>query len=144
MNCWMPNGEVSETYEATEDKPTIINSDTFGFMSHQGEDTINLEGGTEVNSGYASLLIKNTQGDTTINVSDGATLNSDNGILMQVMDNDDSTTGMNTETFSFNTTHEEAAGWPSENGSVSTASMTSLTLAWLPKMERFMSPVLSL
>ena len=104
------NGEVSETYEATEDKPTIINSDTFGFMSHQGEDTINLEGGTEVNSGYASLLIKNTQGDTTINVSDGATLNSDNGILMQVMDNDDSTTGMNTETFSFNTTHEEAAG----------------------------------
>ncbi len=114
------NGEVSETYEATEDKATVINSDTFGFMSHQGEDTINLEGGTEVNSGYASLLIKNTQGDTTVNVSDGATLNSDNGILMQVMDNDDSTTGMNTETFSFNTTHEEPAGWPSENGNVST------------------------
>lgn len=114
------NGEVSETYEAAEDKATVINSDTFGFMSHQGEDTINLEGGTEVNSGYASLLIKNTQGDTTVNVSDGATLNSDNGILMQVMDNDDSTTGMNTETFSFNTTHEEPAGWPSENGNVST------------------------
>ncbi len=114
------NGEVSETYEAKEDKATVINSDTFGFMSHQGEDTINLEGGTEVNSGYASLLIKNTQGDTTVNVSDGATLNSDNGILMQVMDNDDSTTGMNTETFSFNTTHEEPAGWPSENGNVST------------------------
>ena len=118
------NGEVSETYEATEDKATVINSDTFGFMSHQGEDTISLEGGTEVNSGYASLLIKNTQGDTTVNVSDGATLNSDNGILMQVMDNDDSTTGMNTETFSFNTTHEEPAGWPSENGNVSTE-MTS-------------------
>lgn len=114
------NGEVSETYEAAEDKATVINSDTFGFMSHQGEDTINLEGGTEVNSGYASLLIKNTQGDTTVNVSDGATLNSDNGILMQVMDNDDSTTGMNTETFSFNTTHEEPAGWPSENGNIST------------------------
>lgn len=118
------NGEVSETYEANEDKTTIINSDTFGFMSHQGEDTINLEGGTEVNSGYASLLIKNTQGATTINVSDGATLNPENGVLMQVMDNDDSTTGMNTETFSFNTTHEEAAGWPSENGNISTE-MTS-------------------
>lgn len=47
-------------------------------------------------------------------------MNSDNGILMQVMDNDDSTTGMNTETFSFNTTHEEPAGWPSESGNVST------------------------
>lgn len=87
------NGNVSETYEATEDKITTINSDTFGFMSHQGQDTINLEGGTQVNSGYASLLIKNTQGDTTVNVKDGAQLNSDNGILMQVMDNDDSTTG---------------------------------------------------
>ena len=39
---------------------------------------------------------------------------------MQVIDNDDSTTGMNTETFSFNTTHEEPAGWPSESGNVST------------------------
>lgn len=112
------NGEVSETYEATEDKVTTINSDTFGFMSHQGTDTINLENGTQVNSGYASLLIKNTQGDTTVNVTNGAALNSDNGILMQVMDNDDSTTGMNVETFSFNTTHEEPKGWPSENGSV--------------------------
>lgn len=113
------NGELSETYEATEDKITTINSDTFGFMSHQGEDTINLENGTVVNSGYASLLIKNTQGDTTINVKNGVQLNPENGILMQVMDNDDSTTGMDTATFSFNTTHEEPAGWPSENGSVS-------------------------
>lgn len=115
------NGEVSETYEATESKTTTINSDTFGFMSHQGTDTINLENGTVVNSGYASLLIKNTQGDTTVNVKNGVELNSDNGILMQVMDNDDSTTGMNVETFSFNTTHEEPEGWPSENGSVSSA-----------------------
>lgn len=113
------NGEVSEVYEATEDKITTINSDTFGFMSHQGTDTINLEGGTQVNSNYASLLIKNTQGDTVVNVKDGAQLNSGNNILMQVMDNDDSTTGMDTATFSFNTTHEEPAGWPSENGSVS-------------------------
>jgi hypothetical protein len=98
---------------------TTINSDTFGFMSHQGEDTINLENGTVVNSGYASLLIKNTQGDTVVNVTDGATLNPANGILMQVMDNDDSTTGMDTSTFSFYTTHNEDAGWPSENGNVS-------------------------
>ncbi len=113
------NGEVSETYEAKEDKNTVINSDTFGFMSHQGQDTLTIENGTEVNSNYASLLIKNTQGDTTIHVTNGAQLKSRNGILMQVMDNDDSTTGMDTATFSFNTTHEEPAGWPSENGNVS-------------------------
>lgn len=113
------NGEVSETYEATEDKITTINSDTFGFMSHQGQDTINLENGTVVNSNFASFLIKNTQGDTVINVTNGVELNTANGILMQVMDNDDSTTGMDTATFSFNTTHEEPAGWPSENGNVS-------------------------
>jgi hypothetical protein len=114
------NGQVSETYEATEDKITTINSDTFGFMSHQGTDTITLEKGTQVNSVYASLLMKNTQGDTVVNVTSGASLNPDNGILMQVMDNDDSTTGMDTATFSFNTTHQEPEGWPSENGNVST------------------------
>ena len=114
------NGEVSETYEATEDKVTTINSDTFGFMSHQGTDTINLENGTVVNSNYASFLIKNTQGDTVINVTNGVQINAANGVLMQVMDNDDSTTGMDVATFSFNTTHEEPAGWPSENGNVST------------------------
>ncbi len=113
------NGEVSEVYEATEDKVTTINSDTFGFMSHQGTDTINLENGTVVNSNFASFLIKNTQGDTVINITNGVELNTANGILLQVMDNDDSTTGMDTATFSFNTTHEEEAGWPSENGNVS-------------------------
>lgn len=113
------NGEVSETYEATEDKVTTIHSDTFGFMSHQGVNTIDLENGTVVNSNFASFLIKNTQGDTTINVTNGVELNNANGVLMQVMDNDDSTTGMDMATFSFNTTHEEPAGWPSESGNIS-------------------------
>ena len=112
------NGDVSEVYEATEDKNTVINSDTFGFMAHQGANTLNVTNGTEVNSNYASLLIKDPQGTVSMNINSGSKLNSANGILLQMLDNDDSTTGMDTATFSFYTTHNEDAGWPSENGNI--------------------------
>lgn len=113
------NGEVSEVYEATEDKNTVINSDTFGFMAHQGSNTLTVENGTEVYSNYASLLVKDPQGTVTMNINSGSTLTSANGILLQILDNDDSTTGMDVSTFSFYTSHTEDAGWPSENGNVS-------------------------
>ncbi len=112
-------GEVVETYTAAEDKVTTINSDTFGFMSHQGQDWITLEKGTEVNSKYTSLLLKNTQGTTEMNVTSGAKLNPGNGVLLQMMDNDDTLTGMDMATFSFYTEYKEAAGWPSETGNIS-------------------------
>ena len=104
------NGEVSETYEATEDKNTVINSDTFGFMAHQGSNTLTVENGTEVNSNYASLLVKDPQGTVTMNINSGSKLNNANGVLLQILDNDDSTTGMDVSTFSFYTTHSEDAG----------------------------------
>lgn len=112
------NGEVSEVYEATEDKNTVINSDTFGFMAHQGSNTLTVENGTEVNSNYASLLVKDPQGTVSMNINSGSKLNNANGVLLQILDNDDSTTGMDVSTFSFYTTHSEDAGWPSENGNV--------------------------
>lgn len=112
-------GEVIESYTAAEDKVTTINSDTFGFMSHQGEDWITIENGTVVNSDYASLLLKNTQGATEMNITSGAQLNPGNGVLLQMMDNDDSLTGMDMETFSFYTEYFEDAGWPSETGNIS-------------------------
>ena len=108
-------GEVLTTYTPTETKNTTINSDTFGFMIHQNSglpaNVLTLEKGTEVNSGYTSILHK-TGSSVVANITSGTQLNPGNGILIQAMDNDDTTTGMDVSTFSFYTTHEENAGWP--------------------------------
>lgn len=50
ISLYDANGKVLETYTPTEDKVTTINSDTFGFMIHQGTNEITIEKGTVVNS----------------------------------------------------------------------------------------------
>lgn len=110
------NGKELTTYTPTADKVTTINSDTFGFMIHQGENEITIEEGTKVNSGYTTFLFK-TGCSVEANITSGAELNPGNGILIQAMDNDDSTTGMDISTFSFYTEHKENAGWPTKTGS---------------------------
>ncbi len=108
-------------YTATESKNTVINSDTFGFMIHQGEDSITIEKGTEVNSGYATFLVKSGSSGETLTASvDDSTL-SNGGVLIQVIDNDDSTTGgmmdaddpLNTNggKMNFKSTHAENEGF---------------------------------
>lgn len=52
-------------------------------------------------------------------ITSGSVLNPGNGIILQAMDNDDSTTGMDIATFSFYTEHTEYAGWPTKAGSAS-------------------------
>ena len=104
-------GEVVGTYTPAVNKVTTINSDTFGFMIHQGTNKLTIEEGTVVNSNYTSMLLK-TGCTMDALISSGAQLNPGNGILLQVMDNDDATTGMDIATFSFYTEHVENAGWP--------------------------------
>lgn len=114
-------GEVTATYEAKEDKATVINSDTFGFMAHQDNNKIVLEKGTTVNSGYATFLVKSGSSNETLTAEvDDAVLNN-GGVLIQVMDNDDATNGgMMAEDDEANTNggsqnfipyHEEAEGF---------------------------------
>ena len=114
------------TYTPTADKVTTINSDTFGFMVHQNSglpaNILTIEQGTVVNSGYTSILHK-TGSSVVANITSGAQLNPGNGILVQAMDNDDSTTGMDMASFSFYTTHEEYPGWPTK-GATSAGSET--------------------
>lgn len=86
-------GEVTATYEAKEDKATVINSDTFGFMVHQDSNQIVVEKGTTVNSGYATFLVKSGSSNETVTAAiDDAVLNN-GGVMIQVMDNDDATNG---------------------------------------------------
>ena len=114
------DGSTAE-YTATESAKTVINSDTFGFMAHQGENTITIENGTKVNSEFATFLIKSgSSGQSTTATIDNAKI-SNGGVLIQVMDNDDATTGgmmdaddpLNTNGggMNFKTTHAEEAGF---------------------------------
>jgi len=104
------DGEVFETVQG-KGRPTVIDS-VFGFMSH-GDATANIVDGTKVNSQDATFLYKS--GNVTINI-DSAELNPANGVILQMIDNDDRIVGGSMQ--AFNTEFNEDAGWPSENGNV--------------------------
>ncbi len=108
-------------YTATASKNAVVNSDTFGFMFHQGENSLTIEKGTEIVSGYATFLVKSgASGETTTATVDDSKI-SNGGVLIQVMDNDDSTTGgmmdaddpenTNGGNMNFKTSHCENAGF---------------------------------
>ncbi|KAH3762713.1 hypothetical protein Pelo_5444 [Pelomyxa schiedti] len=120
-------GSISKTYTATESKVSTLVSDTFGFMAREFNCTLLIEEETVVTSGWTSLLVK-TGCSASFYISSGSVISPGNGILLQVMDDDDLTTGKSdSENVIFNTFHSEEAGWPTPT---STGSMnkTSLTL----------------
>ncbi len=90
---------------------TVIDS-VFGFMTHAASDVwIDVLDGTEVNSAFATFLYRDT-GHAYFNV-DNSVLNPGDGIILQMMDTDDSTVG------GFNPFNEflyEDAGVPSVSG----------------------------
>ncbi|MBQ9030895.1 MAG: hypothetical protein IJ106_05510 [Parasporobacterium sp.] len=98
------DGTVLGAYTAEEDIPTTINT-VWGFMNH-GDGTINVLEGTEINAAEGIVLCK--EANTVWNF-DGAQVNAGNGILFQMMDNDDSTVGGFNP---FGTYLEETAGFP--------------------------------
>ena len=87
-------GETTEEYTAATDRVTELHSDTFGFMSHQGNNIITLEKGTKMETGYAAFLVKTgySGGQSTTATVDNAEIVT-GGVLIQVMDNDDTTNG---------------------------------------------------
>ena len=87
------SGDVTAEYTAEEDKVTEIHSDTFGFMAHQGENNIILEKGTIVDSGWTSFLVKTGSSNEALTVTADQAEISNGGVLIQVMDNDDTTNG---------------------------------------------------
>ena len=96
---------------------TTIESDAFGFMAH-GDGTFNVIDGTVVSSDNATFLIK--AGGVTMNV-DNAHLNPGDGVLVQVMDDDDAIVGVDWSQkwmLYFNTEFNEKEGWPSVNGQI--------------------------
>ncbi len=134
-------GETTAVYEATEDKVTTIHSDTFGFMAHQNSNSITLEKGTVVDSGYATFLVKTGSSSQVLTATVDDTAITNGGVLIQVMDNDDATNGgmmstddpLNTNGGSqnFKPYHTETAGFntdqASADGTVQTFTFTNGT-----------------
>jgi hypothetical protein len=69
-------------------RATVVNSRRFGVMWH-GAGSVDVSGGTILNSRESTFLDKGQQVAITVDGSGGARLNPGNGIIMQVIENDD-------------------------------------------------------
>lgn len=109
-------GEALGTVEG-QGNVSVINA-VFGAMTHSSEDvTISYTDGTIVNAEEAIVLYRST-GHANFNF-DEAVLNTKAGILVQMIDDDDSSVGMgDMSTMSFNTYLYEDAGMPSQTGNI--------------------------
>jgi hypothetical protein len=81
-------GLTDKELKDIKQKPTIVNSDRFGIMWHGGG-TLDVSGGTIFNTGETTFLDKGQAIAITVDGSEGAELNPGNGVIMQVMDDDD-------------------------------------------------------
>ena len=117
-----------DEYTFDKDVITTVNSDTFGFMAHSGNNTLTIKDGTVINSKYSTFLVKADDSKLKsfkADVSEGCILNNGNGVLIQVMDNDDVTTGVDMSAGYpiFNTTHNEysfeSTGFPTASHATS-------------------------
>ncbi|MBR2717052.1 MAG: hypothetical protein IKD79_04875, partial [Oscillospiraceae bacterium] len=98
---------------------TELNSDVFGIMAH-GSAELTLTEGTVMNTGAAAFLMR--CGGVRILVKDGAKVNPADGVLLQIIDDDDATVGVDWGSdieLEFHTEFREKEGWPSENGQIS-------------------------
>lgn len=88
LNTSLGLGLTAKELAKLPDKPTIINSNRFGFMWH-GSGSATIDGGTIVNTNEATFLDKGQAITVNVDGSQGAQLNPANGILFQLMDDDD-------------------------------------------------------
>ena len=88
LNADLGLGLTAEELTALPVKQTVVNSDRFGIMWHGGG-TLDISGGTVFNTKETTFLDKGQAIAITVDGSKGASLNPGNGVLMQVMDDDD-------------------------------------------------------
>lgn len=70
-------------------RPTVVNSDGWGFMFHH-DCKINVLDGTIVNTDYSTFLIRAVPVKIKV---DSSTLNPANGVILQIIDDDDKAVG---------------------------------------------------
>jgi hypothetical protein len=88
LNQSLGLGLTDRELRALTPRPTVVNSRQWGFMWHAAS-SLAITGGTVVNSRHATFLNKGQQLSVTVDGSKGARLNPSDGVLVQVIDNDD-------------------------------------------------------
>ncbi len=88
LNTDLDLGLTAKELRCIKKRPTIVNSRRFGIMWHGGG-TLDIGGGTIFNTGETTFLDKGQAINITVDGSQGAQLNPGNGIILQVMDDDD-------------------------------------------------------
>ncbi|MFC1440311.1 hypothetical protein ABUW04_18820 [Streptacidiphilus sp. N1-10] len=88
LNTSLELGLSARELAAIPVRNTVIDSKRFGVMWH-GAGSVDISGGTVLNSRTATFLDKGQQVSIVVDGSGGARLNPGNGILVQVMENDD-------------------------------------------------------
>jgi hypothetical protein len=88
LNKSLGLGLTDRELRALTPRPTVVNSRQWGFMWHDAS-SLAISGGTVVNSPHATFLNKGQQLSVTVDGAKGARLNPGDGILVQVIDNDD-------------------------------------------------------
>lgn len=88
LNTDLDLGLTAKERRHIKKRPTIVNSRRFGIMWHGGG-TLDIRGGTIFNTGETIFLDKGQAIAITVDGSEGAQLNPGNGVILQVMDDDD-------------------------------------------------------
>jgi hypothetical protein len=88
LNTDLELGLTARELRRLRRRPTIVNSDRFGVMWHGGG-SVDISGGTVFNTGETTFLDKGQAIAITVDGSEGAQLNPGNGVILQVMDDDD-------------------------------------------------------
>ena len=115
------SARTGETLYEAEGKGNVsrLHSDGFGLMAHDAAE-LTLTDGTVMTTENAAFLLR--AGGVKIRVEDGARVTPKDGVLVQVIDDDDATVGVNwggEKELEFHTEFHEKEGWPSENGQIS-------------------------
>jgi hypothetical protein len=88
LNTDLELGLTARELQRLKKRPTIVDSERFGVMWH-GSGTVDISGGTVFNTGETTFLNKGQAIAITVDGSQGARLNPGNGVILQVMDDDD-------------------------------------------------------
>lgn len=82
-------GLTAEELNAIPMKPTIINSEFQGLLWHAGGTAVTITGGTIINTKETMFIVKGCSANIQVEGSQGVQLNPGNGVIMQVMDDDE-------------------------------------------------------
>ncbi|XVQ86388.1 hypothetical protein ACQP2K_02840 [Microbispora siamensis] len=88
LNVDLDLGLSAKELAAIPVRGTVVNSKRWGVMWH-GAGSVDVSGGTVINTGETTFLDKGQQVTINVNGSQGARLNPGNGVILQVMEDDD-------------------------------------------------------